>query len=142
MQKVFTAMSDFIIKNKWYIILLASLLGAIWGSLNPAKANEIIEGWRSKPVICYKASVVVKMMDMKEEYPFIWMKGLVDLPSTYKKKASESQFVVALNSKTFKWTLIEFMNPTEEGAWEDACVLGYGKGIINMNVINRGGQDV
>ena len=31
------------------------------------------------------------------------------------------------------------MNPTEEGAWEDACVLGFGRGVINMNLINNDG---
>jgi len=132
MQKVFRRM------NKIYLIIVICLLGAIW----PVSAQEVTGKWKSKPILCQKANVIVKMMEMKEEFPVIWMDGVVDLPSTYKSTKSISKFVIALNQETHNWSLIEFMNPTEDGRWEDACILGYGKSQINMNLTNKGGIGV
>ena len=127
MQKVFRTMN-----YKIYIIALACLAGALWGlsPWHPAKADTI--EWKNKPVKCAPAHRVVEVMQSKGEHPIIWMDGFAELP----EKIAKSKYVISLNRDTFTWTVIEFMNPTEEGAWEDACVLGFGRGVINMNLIN------
>tara|TARA_B100000282_G_scaffold154276_1_gene111037 strand:- start:27 stop:431 length:405 start_codon:yes stop_codon:yes gene_type:complete len=130
MQKVFRTMN-----YKIYIIILACLAGALWGlsPWHPAKA-DVIE-WKNKPVKCAPAHRVVEVMQSKGEHPIIWMDGFAQLP----EKIAKSKYVISLNRDTFTWTVIEFMNPTEEGAWADACVLGFGRGVINMNLINNDG---
>ena len=121
MQKVFRAM-------KKLLIITFLLLGTY------AYADTPIQ-WKNKPVKCAPAHKVVEVMQSKGEHPIIWMDGFAQLP----EKIAKSKYVISLNRETFTWTVIEFMNPTDEGAWEDACVLGFGRGVINMNLINNDG---
>ena len=99
--------------------------------IDPSKERE----WKNKPVKCAPAHKVVEVMQSKGEHPIIWMDGFAQLPD----KIAKSKYVVSLNRETFTWTIIEFMNPTSEGAFEDACILGFGRGVINMNLINNDG---
>ena len=57
-----------------------------------------------------------------------WIKARKELLLAFPKESSFREIGYDL--------IIEFMNPTSEGAFEDACILGFGRGVINMNLIN------
>ena len=92
-------------------------------------------GWVMKPAQCGNADVVIESLKSSGEDPFIWMDG--------RSMAVEgiflnTRFVLAMNTKTLTWTLLEF---TKDNKF--ACVLGSGKGTINMNTdLNKKGIDL
>ena len=92
-------------------------------------------GWVMKPTQCGNANVVIESLKSSGEDPFIWMDG--------RSMAVEgiflnTRFVLAMNTKTLTWTLLEF---TKDNKF--ACVLGSGKGTINMNTdLNKKGIDL
>lgn len=96
------------------------------------KSND----WKTKPVVCNKSHKIIELMKNYGEYPMVWMSGKVQLPNV---GGLESQFVISVNTETFSWTLIEFMNKHHTGAWLDACILGSGVGLIEMNLIKKPG---
>ena len=118
--------------KKIFLITIFQLLSTF--SIN-AQTKSPNTGWVMKPAQCGNADVVIESLKSSGEDPFIWMDG--------RSMAVEgiflnTRFVLAMNTKTLTWTLLEF---TKDNKF--ACVLGSGKGTINMNTdLNKKGIDL
>tara|TARA_R100000742_G_C4279216_1_gene103238 strand:+ start:2409 stop:2765 length:357 start_codon:yes stop_codon:yes gene_type:complete len=87
-------------------------------------------GWVMKPTQCGNADVVIEGLKSAGEDPFVWMNGR---SMSVEGIFLDTRFVLAMNTKTLDWTLLEF---TRDNKF--ACVLGSGNGTINMNTeINK-----
>ena len=85
--------------------------------------------WAHKPAQCSSGSAVIELMKRQGENPTIWMEGVTGLPSG---QFNQSKFVIAINpnSDPVTWTLIEFVDGGNQ-----ACILGFGRGAINIGQI-------
>ena len=112
------------------IFLVTTFLLLSTFSVNAQQTKSPTTGWVMKPAQCGNADTVIQGLKDFGEDPFIWMDG--------RSMAVEciflnTRFVLAMNKKTLTWTLLEF---TKDNKF--ACVLGSGKGMINMNTeINK-----
>lgn len=79
--------------------------------------------WASKPVQCSTPDVVIDMVSKYGEMPSIIMEGQAAFPNGM---LTESRFVLAYNTETETWTLIEF------SGGDQACIIGSGKGNISF----------
>jgi len=119
------------------IIAVALMMSSIATASEVQKEfSDQSNDWKNKPVICNKAHRIIDIMKNYGENPAIWMHGQVQLPSV---GPNASQFVISINTETLTWTLIEFMNKHPSGAWVDACILGSGVGLIQMDLIKKPG---
>ncbi len=111
------------------IILIVTFLLLNTFSVN-AQTKSPNTGWVMKPAQCGNADVVIESLKSAGEDPFIWMDGRsVSVEGIF----LNTRFVVAMNTKTLSWTLLEF---TKNNKF--ACILGSGQGTINMNTeINK-----
>ena len=92
-------------------------------------------GWVMKPAQCGNADTIIQSLKSAGEDPFIWMNGR---SMSVEGIFLNTRFVVAMNTKTLNWTLLEF---TKDNKF--ACVLGSGTGTINMNTeLNKKGIDL
>ena len=87
--------------------------------------------WASKPIQCSGSTAVIEQMKKHGELPTIWMNGMTGLPNGV---FSPSKFVITMNVNVtpVTWTLIEFIEGQNQ-----ACILGFGKGDINMQFLNE-----
>ena len=85
--------------------------------------------WATKPAQCSSGSEVIELMKRHGENPTVWMEGITGLPNG---SFNQSKFVIAINPKAnpVTWTLIEFVDGGNQ-----ACILGFGKGSINIGQI-------
>ena len=109
--------------KKIFLITIFLLLSTF--SIN-AQTKSPNTGWVMKPAQCGNADVVIESLKSSGEDPFIWMDG--------RSMAVEgiflnTRFVLAMNTKTLTWTLLEF---TKDNKF--ACVLGSGKGTIAKKI--------
>lgn len=99
-----------------------------------AEQRQLPGYWASKPIQCTTAGQMVAMMEKFGEQPLIYMDGEVGLPNGTR---SYAKFVLAQNSKTHTWTILEFTEAQpgkETEPTEQVCILGSGKGMINFNL--------
>ena len=100
-----------------------------------AQTKSPTTGWVMKPTQCGNADDVIENLKSAGENPFIWMDGR---SMAVEGVFLNTRFVLAMNKKTLTWTLLEF---TKDNKF--ACVLGSGKGMINMNTdLNKKGIDL
>ena len=85
--------------------------------------------WATKPAQCSSATAVVDLMKRHNENPTVWMEGITGMPNGVMQP---SKFVIAIdhNANPPTWTLIEFVSNGEQ-----ACILGFGSGAINIGNI-------
>ena len=85
--------------------------------------------WAQKPAQCSSADAVVELMKRHGENPTVWMEGITGFPNGAFNK---SKFVIAINhdSNPVTWSLVEFVDDGQQ-----ACILGFGKGAINIGNI-------
>ena len=98
--------------------------------------------WASKPIQCTTAAAMIDIMKKYGEDPLIYMDGNVGMPDGTK---SYVKFVLAQNSKTHTWTLLEFTEAKpgqETEPTEQVCILGAGKGMINFNLPSLPGTKI
>ena len=107
-----------------------------------AEVKPMIQYWASKPIQCTTAGEMVAIMEKYGENPLIYMDGNVGMPDGTK---SYVKFVLAQNSKTHTWTLLEFTEAKpdkETSPDEQVCVLGAGQGMINFNLPSLPGTKI
>ena len=82
--------------------------------------------WAQKPAQCSSTEALVEQMKKHGENPTVWMEGITGLPNG---QFNKSKFVIAVNPNAtpITWTLIEFVDGGEQ-----ACILGFGQGSINI----------
>jgi len=93
--------------------------------------EEGIFYWAHKPIQCSGSEAIIDMMKQHGELPTIWMNGMTGLPDG---RLQGSRFVVTMNVNVtpVTWTLIEFIDGQNQ-----ACILGFGKGDINISLLNE-----
>ena len=86
--------------------------------------------WAQKPAQCSSMENMVELMKKHGENPTVWMEGITGFPNG---QVNNSKFVIAINANAnpVTWTLLEFVNGGEQ-----ACILGFGKGSINIGQID------
>tara|TARA_Y100000015_G_C2340346_1_gene65614 strand:+ start:227 stop:598 length:372 start_codon:yes stop_codon:yes gene_type:complete len=85
--------------------------------------------WAQKPAQCSGSDAVIDLLKRHGENPSIWMEGITGFPNG---SFQGSKFVIAINhdSNPVTWSLIEFVDDGKQ-----ACILGFGKGAINIGNI-------
>ena len=66
--------------------------------------------WAQKPAQCSSSDSVVEQLKRHGELPTVWMEGLTGMPNPV------------------TWTLLEFVDNGKQ-----ACILGFGQGMINIS---------
>ena len=116
------------------IFLITTFLLLSTFSIN-AQTKSPNTGWVMKPAQCGNADTIIQSLKSAGEDPFIWMNGR---SMSVEGIFLNTRFVLAMNKKTLTWTLLEF---TKNNKF--ACVLGSGKGMVNMNTdLNKKGIDL
>jgi len=89
--------------------------------------------WAQKPAQCSSSEAVVEQLKKHGELPTVWMEGLTGMPNG---SFNGSKFVIAINPKAdpVTWTLLEFVDDGEQ-----ACILGFGRGMINISMPEKDG---
>jgi len=93
--------------------------------------NKITGEWLAKAVMCNEQHVVIETMERFGEKPWIYMDGGSVQPPSFVL----ARFVFAINPTTQTWSIIEFYAGAEGVPM--ACLLGFGKGTINMNKLEQ-----
>ena len=85
--------------------------------------------WAQKPAQCSGSDAVIELLKRHGENPSIWMEGITGFPNG---SFQGSKFVIAINhdSNPVTWSLVEFVDDGKQ-----ACILGFGKGAINIGNI-------
>ena len=85
--------------------------------------------WAQKPAQCSGSDAVIELLKRHGENPSIWMEGITGFPNG---SFNKSKFVIAINhdSNPVTWSLVEFVDDGQQ-----ACILGFGKGAINIGNI-------
>ena len=85
--------------------------------------------WAQKPAQCSGSDAVIELLKRHGENPSIWMEGITGFPNG---SFNKSKFVIAINhdSNPVTWSLVEFVDDGKQ-----ACILGFGKGAINIGNI-------
>ena len=85
--------------------------------------------WAQKPAQCSGSDTVIDLLKRHGENPSIWMEGITGFPNG---SFNKSKFVIAINhdSNPVTWSLVEFVDDGKQ-----ACILGFGKGAINIGNI-------
>jgi len=79
--------------------------------------------WAQKPLQCSTTDGIIELVKKYGEVPTIILDGVTALPNG---ATSPSKFIIAMNSKTKSWTLLEFTQG------DQACILGSGEGDITF----------
>ena len=85
--------------------------------------------WAQKPAQCSGSDAVIELLKRHGENPSIWMEGITGFPNG---SFNKSKFVIAINhdANPVTWSLVEFVDDGQQG-----CILGFGKGAINIGNI-------
>ena len=85
--------------------------------------------WAQKPAQSSGSDAVIELLKRHGENPSIWMEGITGFPNG---SFQGSKFVIAINhdSNPVTWSLVEFVDDGKQ-----ACILGFGKGAINIGNI-------
>ena len=107
------------------IFLVTTFLLLSTFSVNAQQTKSPTTGWVMKPAQCGNADTVIQGLKDFGEDPFIWMDGR---SMTTEGIFLNTRFVVSMNPNNLSWTIVEF---TQNNKF--ACILGSGKGTINLN---------
>ena len=88
--------------------------------------------YRSKIVVCNLQDEIIKVMEEYGEHPWIHVDGGSFIQN---KVFLPGRYVISINPKTQTWSLLEFY--TSQAGEKMACMLGFGKGPVTMNDLNK-----
>ena len=80
--------------------------------------------WAQKPIQCGTVEEVLNLVNSYGEQPYIFFEGKTSRPDV--GATLDTKFVITMNSEEKNWTLIEIPDD------EQACILGAGKGELNI----------